>query len=372
MIQIAELTTVTSDTVVVCIVPDNPDHECTTRVGEHEVTTIGAVQMATITGLEPGADYELRVTGVDHGPFLPETVRTLDPLGQTPTAVVATTNDVHFGETECGRWDTDPAVGPIFQVAPDAEPYPITMNRAAIAEIAACDPDVVLVKGDLTDRGTPEEYATFLEEYGRLGARLHHVRGNHDAMIDPDLVHERAPYSIALNGVVLAMLDTTRPGDDQGELLGDQLDWLDALAHDSADPVLVFGHHHPWDPADPERNPDYFGINPDDSERLVALIARRPAVHGYFAGHTHRNRVRRFSAVPQVPIVEVSCTKDYPGVWAEYRIDGAGYAQIVRRISSPAALAWTEQTREMFFGLYRDYALGAIEHRCFTQRFVRG
>jgi hypothetical protein len=191
-------------------------------------------------------------------------------------------------------------------------------------------------------------------------------------MIEPHLVSERGPYAIVGDGVVCAVLDTVRAGDDQGELAGEQLDWLDALAHDSADPVLVFGHHHPWDPADPERNADYFGINPDDSERLVALFARRPAVHGYFAGHTHRNRLRRFAAVPEVPIVEVSCTKDYPGVWAEYRVDSHGYAQVVHRISAPAALDWTERTRELFFGLYRNYALGPIEHRCFVQKFTRG
>jgi hypothetical protein len=32
-------------------------------------------------------------------------------------------------------------------------------------------------------------------------------------------------------------------------------------------------------------------------------------------------------------------------------------------------MAWTEKTRAMFAGLYRDYALGPLEHRCFTQTF---
>jgi hypothetical protein len=32
-------------------------------------------------------------------------------------------------------------------------------------------------------------------------------------------------------------------------------------------------------------------------------------------------------------------------------------------------MAWTEQTRAMFAGLYRDYALGRLEDRCFTQTF---
>ena len=47
-----------------------------------------------------------------------------------------------------------------------------------------------------------------------------------------------------------------------------------------------------------------------------------------------------------MPIVEVACVKDYPGAWAEYRIHEGGYTQLVRRIATPDAFAWTEQTRE--------------------------
>jgi hypothetical protein len=54
-------------------------------------------------------------------------------------------------------------------------------------------------------------------------------------------------------------------------------------------------------------------------------------------------------------------------VWAEYRIHEHGYTQIVRRISAPDALEWTERTRPMFAGLYRAYALGELGHRCFTE-----
>jgi hypothetical protein len=46
-----------------------------------------------------------------------------------------------------------------------------------------------------------------------------------------------------------------------------------------------------------------------------------------------------------------------------------GYTQVMRRIAAPDALVWTERTRPMYGGLYRDYALGELEHRCFTQTF---
>jgi 3',5'-cyclic AMP phosphodiesterase CpdA len=194
------------------------------------------------------------------------------------------------------------------------------------------------------------------------------VRGNHDAMIDPGMA-PRGPLSIELDGVTLAVVDTVMPGSDRGALDAGQLAWLDALAAESSVPVLVFAPHHPWDPESNERSATYFGINPDDSEALCAVIARREAIAGYFAGHTHRTRTRRFPSARNVPITEIACVKDYPGAWAEYRVYEGGYTQVTRRVSSPDAMAWTEKTRGMFAGLYRDYALGGLGDRCFTQSF---
>jgi hypothetical protein len=122
-----------------------------------------------------------------------------------------------------------------------------------------------------------------------------------------------------------------------------------------------------WDLDAPDRSKQYFGINPDDSEAFGAVVARRDSIVGYFAGHTHRTRIRRSDKARRVPFVEIACTKDYPGAWAEYRIHEGGMTQLVRRISAPAALEWTERTRPMFAGLYRPYALGRLDHRCFTE-----
>ena len=58
--------------------------------------------------------------------------------------------------------------------------------------------------------------------------------------------------------------------------------------------------------------------------------------------------------------------KDYPGTWAEYRVFEGGVLQIHRRISTPEALAWTEQTRHMYADTYAGYALGALSERCFA------
>jgi predicted phosphodiesterase len=364
VIHDAELFTVGPDEIVVTFRTDD-DAEVTTVVGDAETTTTGPYHSARITGLEPGATYNLAVDGADASPLLPSTVTTLDRPSGKHVATVATVNDVHFGEVDCGMLGTEEEVGPVFHAEPGEDPYPEVMNRGAISEIGALAPDAIVVKGDLTNLGTEEEYADFVAAYSTLGERMHHVRGNHDAMIT-EAIAATAPFAVELQGVTLAVLDTVRPGTDRGRISPEQLSWLDDLAAGSTDPVLVFGHHHPWDPNARERSATYFGINPDDSDALFELIARRPAIGGYFAGHTHRTRVRHFEQARNIPIVEIACVKDYPGAWAQYQIYDGGYVQLTRRIATPEAMAWTEKTRAMFAGLYRDYALGRLDHRSFV------
>jgi 3',5'-cyclic AMP phosphodiesterase CpdA len=244
------------------------------------------------------------------------------------------------------------------------------MNRGAVAEMRALDPpvDAVVVKGDLTATGTRAEYQAFLDCYGpAFGTRLQPVWGNHDGY-SGERFADAGMQQVDVPGARLAILDTVIPRSATGGISGDQLEWLDELgARSSADglPVLVFGHHHPWSPDSATREPTYFGINPDDSEALVDVVARRPALLGYFAGHTHRNRVRRFSATGDVPWVEVACVKDFPGAWAEYRVFEGGILQVFHRISTSDALAWSEKTRGMFGGAYPFYAFGEVSDRNF-------
>jgi 3',5'-cyclic AMP phosphodiesterase CpdA len=259
-----------------------------------------------------------------------------------------------------------------MSIGPGEPPYPETMNRAVVSEMRALAPDAVVVKGDLTRAGLPEEYAAFLAAYGGLGDTMFHVRGNHDAIADPTMALEDTPYAIELGfsgsmGVTLAVLDTVIPGTDGGQLTADQVQWLRDLATETSGPVLVFGHHYLWDLHSETRNPHTFGINPDDSEALAAVVAAHENIVGYFAGHTHRNRVKRYEHVRNVPFAEIACTKDYPGAWGEYRIYEGGYTQRIRRVTEPSAFAWAEKTRAMFAGVYTDYALGSLESRSFTQ-----
>lgn len=324
-----------------------------TTVADDEAVVHDGTTARVYSGLEPDTAYEL-----DGFAF-----RTLPRPGEL-LARFATVNDVHFGETECGVI-AGSDLGPIHRSAPGADPYPEVMNRGAVAEIAAVEPDAVLVKGDLTSRGTPEEYQAFLDCWGpAFGDRLHHVRGNHDGYHGETFASD-APLLVDLPGVRLALLDTTVPLHTPGAVSAEQLEWLGDVAADADRPVMVFGHHHVWDPTSGPRPDGYFGIHPDDSERLVDLVAARPAIVSYSAGHTHRNRVQRIPTTGDVPWAEVACVKDYPGTWAEYRVFEGGVLAIHRRISAPDALAWSEQTRDMYGGIYAEYAFGRLDERCY-------
>lgn len=368
--QHAELTSVGPDEIVVTFSTDGDD-PVVTRIGSAELTTRGPVHVVRATGLEPSTEHSIEVEGTPPGKWLPESVRTLDlPPGRLMTTF-ATANDVHFGEIRCGitGFAEVDAAGPILMAEAGDDPYPEVMNRAVVAEIAALGPDAVVVKGDLTDRGSEEEYAAFLAAYGVLGDRMFHVRGNHDAMIDPTMALEDAPYTVDLDGVTLAVLDTVNPGTDAGRLDAAQVRWLDDLATERSGPVIVLGHHHCWNVDGGTRSGVYFGIQPDDSEALVAVFARHDNLVAYSAGHTHTNRVRRFAATGPRPFGEVASTKEFPGAWAEYRVYEGGFTQVMRRVVEAEAFAWAQKTRSLIQGAYTDLVLGGLEHRCFTQTF---
>ncbi|MCB1001489.1 MAG: metallophosphoesterase [Acidimicrobiales bacterium] len=327
-----------------------------TTVADDLIVAHDGVVVRRLEHLEPDTVYD--VGGVE--------ARTLArPAGELRCRI-ATVNDVHFGELEAGRID-HLAEGPVQRVGPDEPPYPETMNRAAVAEIAATDVAAVIVKGDLSSDGTDEEWAAFEACYrAPFGDRLHVVRGNHDAY------RGQTAYAgdqwIELAGVAVALLDTVRPERSTGWISPEQLDWLDAhaaSAERSGTPVLVMGHHQQW--VSGARSEDYFGIHPDPSDALTELIGRRRSIVAYTAGHTHRHRRRWLPS--GVPTIEVGCVKDFPGTWAEYRVYDGGILQVVHRMSSLDALRWSERCRGLYrdFGMdYASYALGHLDERCFT------
>ena len=361
----AELMSVGPDEVVVTFTSE-PDERVTTRVGAHEVTTEGPFHDARITGLESDTDYDLVVEGVEPDRWLPARVRTLiRPRGRL-VATVATANDVHFGETECGRTG-DPAtdaIGPILRSAPGDPPYPEVMNGAIVDEMSALAPDVVIVKGDLTDTGRPEEYEAFLGCYGRLGARMHHVRGNHDAMRDPATRAPGTRRTRSRSTVSPSRCSTprfraawavrSRPTSSPGSTTWPGRRRIRCSCSRTTRRSTTI---------------PTTGSAPRITTRWSTCSCAERTSPGTWRGT--RTRITSFATRgPRgIPYAEVACGKDYPGAWAEYRIYEGGYTQVMRRVAEPDARAWSERARHMIQDIYRDLVLGSVADRCFTELF---
>lgn len=359
-----DVTTVSDTEVVVHVTPhDGYDPDRTNAV----------VSAHRFGGLAPDSDHRLEIPDpTADGRSTEITVRTLPRPGGNLLSTFATVNDVHFGELVAGQVD-DHHEGPLRRVPPGSEPYPEVMNRAAADEMAAMDPDAVIVKGDLSLDGQPDEWAAFEQCYRNpFGDRLHVVRGNHDGYRHQDAYG--GDQRIDLDGITIALLDTVIPGATTGDITEAQIEWLGDLVADTDRPVMVMGHHQQWiagadtSPEEAKRSDDYFGLHPDGSDRLDAACARHRSIIAYSSGHTHRHRVRTMTRAG-IASIEVGCTKDFPGTWAEHRVYETGVVHVVHRMSSAEALAWSESCRHLYadFGIdYATYALGELPDRCFV------
>ncbi len=370
------------------------DAEARIRIdGEVRAVSRGAAKtrFLRIEGLESGRVHRLaiEVDGVgalEPDPYFPQTFETLPPAQAREVASFATMNDLHFGEPrfggvleEDGEFGADAPGSPSVRAEDTEVPYWRFMNEDAIEEINAAKVDAALIKGDIADRGLPEQFEAAARAFSRFRMPHHAFLGNHDHYgrlvgMEVDgyalLGQPRAPRSLDLGGWRLVLVETAEPGHHHGVLGADRLHWLDdALAEtrDSGQPTLVLMHHHPVPPEHADTYPNNIGIRPDDSLKLYALIGRHPQVRGVLLGHTHRNRVRTHRDSGAVPYVEVNCTKDYPGGWAHYRLfEDGSFRQEVRRTSSERALTHSARCRDFYRGFYRIFALGRLSERSFV------
>lgn len=351
-----------------------------------------ATRVVRIEGCAPDAEHKVEIQIAGAAPaacdrYFPDGVRTLLAPRARRTACFATLNDLHFGEPRFGGQLTadheygDEAEGfPLIRATDTDVPYWRIMNDDAIAEINAADVDAVVIKGDIADRGLPEQFDFARESFAQIRAPHHAFLGNHDyygrhngaGEVDGYalLGQPPAPRTVDLGGWRLVLLETALPGDHHGVFDGDRLGWLARTLDETREtrmPTLLLMHHQPVPPEHRDSYPNSIGMLPEHSTEFFALLGSQPQVKGVLIGHTHRNRVRRHRASGTVPFVEVNCTKDYPGGWGHYELfeDGT-FRQEVRRTASERALAHSTRCRAAFRGLYRDFSLGALAERSFV------
>lgn len=168
--------------------------------------------------------------------------------------------------------------------------------------------DAVVHTGDVTDHGTPEEYAEAAAALRAGQHRVLHCPGNHD---------RRGPYREGLLGeppsdapidrlhrlsgrdgseAVLALCDSTVPGKPHGWLADTTLTWLDEVLRDAPGgvPVLVGFHHPPLELGIPYVD----AIRQFGSERLEDVLRAHANVAAVLCGHAHTPAVTRFAGLP--------------------------------------------------------------------------
>jgi 3',5'-cyclic-AMP phosphodiesterase len=174
----------------------------------------------------------------------------------------------------------------------------IGMTQRAFDAVASLPvrPDVLVITGDLTESGLPEEYALVRSMLDKLDLPTLLIPGNHDvreAMIagldlgpHADLAGGFIQFKADLGPLRLIGLDTLLPGSSAGAICDARLDFLEqSLAEAEGRPVILFTHHPPF-----SCGLGYMDavMLKDGAERLTGIVARHPNVERVLSGHHHR------------------------------------------------------------------------------------
>jgi Icc protein len=355
------------------------------------------VHAAEVEGLRPGTAYryELRSgnKAVPRSAENPEEFRTLPQLQGRRLATIAVLNDLHVGE-HCSGTATNVggnSVPPCFT----GDDYAWRMSRAALAEVRRLRPDLVILNGDLTDRGRPDEVSRALELLRGTGRPALVTRGNHDRRFhdadaecggDGDCLRsqafaERPPGDHALTSVArvgrrvaVVGLDSCDPESGDGRLdLGGQLAWLDTTLTQlrrEGRKVIVCFHHHVANQANATHPPPLvFGVRADrgglDALRVIGAHDVPLTLHG----HTHRNFLARDPLAPRTWFLENGATKEYPAGYALLHVHEDGIVRTFHRPVDPFTRDWTRTSAGQIWGMQPDYTRGTLASRSFVLRF---
>jgi 3',5'-cyclic AMP phosphodiesterase CpdA len=162
--------------------------------------------------------------------------------------------------------------------------------------------DAVLITGDITDSGSPQDYAVAADLTSRLSVPVVFCPGNHDvrdafasALLGLD--NQAGPINqvVEVAGVAIVLCDSTIPGQSAGELSSDTLHWLDRTLGSYPDrPVFVAMHHPPLSLGIPLLD----GMKLGNPAELAAVLAQHSQVAGVLCGHAHSAAASTFAGLP--------------------------------------------------------------------------
>ncbi|HVW48189.1 MAG TPA: phosphodiesterase [Solirubrobacterales bacterium] len=192
--------------------------------------------------------------------------------------------------------------------------------RAVEAILALDDrPDALLVSGDLTQNGAPEEYRRLRDLLAPLDLEPHVVPGNHDLRAPlreafglPGEGDEPASHVAELGPLRLVCLDSIVPGAEGGALDEGRIEWLDEALAAAPDRPTVLAMHHP-----PLRSEmpgfERIALAAAAREALAGVLGRHPQVLRIVAGHVHRTIIAELAgrAVVTAPSTYLQAALDF-------------------------------------------------------------
>jgi 3',5'-cyclic-AMP phosphodiesterase len=169
--------------------------------------------------------------------------------------------------------------------------YREDLLRIALGEINAAEPDLVVVAGDLTDEGYPDQYPVAKQELSALACpQIVRVPGNHDARnvgylgFEDTFGARDSRLSLDCGGmrVALVAVDSSKPDLDEGEIGREHYGWIQEGFAETADLRVFVCHHHlvPVPGTGRERNQVL------DAGDVLALL-RQCGVDLVLSGHRH-------------------------------------------------------------------------------------
>lgn len=165
-------------------------------------------------------------------------------------------------------------------------------------------PDVVLITGDLVEKGDRDSYHHFIELIEPLQMPLYIIPGNHDSPRVMLEIFAGTPYFPASDNTFqytiddfpfrILSLNSCSEGTDLPEFCEQRLSWLDHQLGQSHKPALIALHHPPM----------ATGIELIDMggfawfQGLKSVLAKHTQVRLVICGHCHTDLVGRIGQVP--------------------------------------------------------------------------
>lgn len=253
---------------------------------------------------------------------------------------------------------------------PDARPEELNRQRfRAVLDRLRKQPnpiDLLLLTGDITDRGDRESFEKTAELLSDLPFEIKALVGNHDTRAEllnafPDTQTSADGFvqsAFVSEGLLVVLLDTLEEGRHGGAFCEARKNWLTATLEEHADlPAVIFMHHPPA-----ISGIEWMDPHPDDvwmkrfGEALAGHEARIQAIH---CGHLHRQFNANFNGIPVsvtpsvAPLVSmdlrpISSAKPdsralittEPPTYAMHRWDGTSFVSHYERVCEMTVLAY--------------------------------